>query len=150
MISYLEKNVNPKGRKTGDCSTRALVGTLGISYEEALKLQMEISLKTYYDPTSKQVMEKVLERFGYVKMKQPKKADGTKYQVRELDKILTKEQMDQGVLVTVAHHHTCIVNGHLQDIWNCGLKSVGNYYIKGFKKEEKQDVRIREKRKFIF
>ena len=59
MIEFNKVNVNPKGRKTGDCSTRALVGTLGISYEDALKLQMKYALKTYYDPTSKQVMEKV-------------------------------------------------------------------------------------------
>lgn len=130
MLSYLEKNVNPKNRKTGDCSTRALVGTLGISYEEALKLQIEVSLKTYYDPTSKQVIEKVLEKFGYVKMKQPKHNDGSKYLVKELDKILTKKQLNEGVLVTVANHHTCITNGAIQDIWNCGNKCVGNYYIK--------------------
>ena len=130
MLSYLEKNVNPKNRKTGDCSTRALVGTLGISYEEALKLQIEVSLKTYYDPTSKQVIEKVLEKFGYVKMKQPKHDDGSKYLVKELDKILTKKQLNEGVLVTVANHHTCITNGVIQDIWNCGNKCVGNYYVK--------------------
>lgn len=130
MISYLKKNVNPKGRKTGDCSTRALVGTLGISYDEALKLQTEIALKTYYDPTSKQVMEKVLERFGYVKMKQPRKLDNTKYTVSEMDEILTQEQMQEGVLVTVAKHHTCITGGQIQDIWNCGRKTVGNYYVK--------------------
>lgn len=130
MIGYVEKNVNPKGRKTGDCSTRALVGTLGITYDEALKLQTEISLKTYYDPTSKQVMEKVLERFGYVKMKQPRKWDGKKYIVSEMDEILTKREMTEGVLVTVANHHTCITNGHIQDIWDCGGKSVGNYYVK--------------------
>ncbi len=130
MIGYFEKNVNPKGRKTGDCSTRALVGTLGISYDEALKLQTEISLKTYYDPTSKQVMEKVLERFGYVKMKQPRKWDNAKYTVSEMDEILTKKEMQEGVLVTVANHHTCIVGGRIQDIWNCGCKTVGNYYVK--------------------
>ena len=130
MIDYIEKNVNPKGRKTGDCSTRALVGTLGITYDEALKMQTEISLKAYYDPTSKQVMEKVLERFGYVKKKQPRKWDNTKYTVSEMDKILTKKEMQEGVLVTVANHHTCIVGGHIQDIWNCGHKTVGNYYVK--------------------
>lgn len=133
MIGYVEKNVNPKGRNTGDCSTRALVGTLGISYDEALKLQTEIALKTYYDPTSKQVMEKVLERFGYVKMKQPRKRDGKKYIVSEMDEILTKREMTEGVLVTVANHHTCITNGHIQDTWNCGCKSVGNYYVKRYR-----------------
>lgn len=130
MIHYYELNVNPKHRKTGDCSTRALVGTLGIGYDTALKLQMEESLKCYYDPTSKQVMERVLKRFGYVKMKQPRKYDGSKYEVREMDKVLTKKQLQEGVLVTVANHHTCIVNGVIQDIWNCGYKCVGNYYVK--------------------
>ena len=129
MIGYVEKNVNPKGRKTGDCSTRALVGTLGISYDEALKLQTEISLKTYYDPTSKQVMEKVLEKFGYVKRRQPRKGDNTKYKVSEMDRILSKKEMEEGVLVTVANHHTCITKGHIQDIWDCGYKTVGNYYV---------------------
>ena len=130
MLGYNEKNVNPKNRKTGDCSTRALVGTLGISYEEALKLQMKWSLKTFYDPTSKQVMEKVLNEFGYVKMKQPRKVDGKKYTVGEMDKILSQKQLKEGVLVTVANHHTCIVNGSVQDIWDCRYKSVGNYYVK--------------------
>lgn len=130
MIKYIEKNVNPKGRKTGDCSTRALVGTLGITYDEALKLQTEISLKTYYDPTSKQVMERVLAKFGYVKMPQPRKSDNTKYIVSEMDAILTKKEMEEGVLVTVANHHTCITGGHIQDIWDCGYKTVGNYYVK--------------------
>lgn len=130
MIKYIEKNENPKGRKTGDCSTRALVGVLGISYKEALQLQCEESLKCFYDPTSKQVMERVLKRYGYIKMKQPRKADGKKYAVGELDKILTKEQLKMNVLVTVANHHTCIVNGKVQDIWDCRNKTVGNYYIK--------------------
>lgn len=130
MIKFQLKNVNPKNRKTGDCSTRALVGTLGISYEEALRKQMEVSLKTLYDPTSKQVMEKVLAEYGYVKMAQPRKMFGYKYKVSELDEILTEEQMQEGVLVTVANHHTCIVNGVVQDIWDCRNKSVGNYYVK--------------------
>lgn len=130
MLLYREKNVNPKKRKTGDCSTRALVGTLGISYEEALKLQMKWSLKTYYDPTSKQVMEKVLQEFGYVKMKQPRKADGKKYTVAELDEIIPADIRNKGVLVTVAGHHTCIIGMCVQDIWDCRYKSVGNYYIK--------------------
>lgn len=130
MIRYFEKNVNPKGRKTGDCSTRALVGTLGISYDEAIRLQAEAATKTCYGITDKQVIEYVMKQFGYVKMKQPRKADGTKYKVAEMDKLLTAKQMKEGVLITVANHHTCIVNGVLQDIWDCGYKSVGNYYIK--------------------
>lgn len=126
MIYYLEQNVNPKGRKTGDCSTRALVSVLGISYDEALRLQYEEALKCYYDTTSKQVMERVLSKFGFVKMKQPKKYDGTKYTIKELDRVIGHKT----ALVTVAHHHTAVVNGCCIDIWDCRNKSVGNYYIK--------------------
>lgn len=131
MLAYKEKNVNPKNRKTGDCSTRALVSVLGISYQECLKLQMEESLKCFYDPTSKQVMERVLAKFGYVKMKQPRKDDNSKYEVRELDRIIDPHTRSLGVLVTVANHHTAVVGDNIIDIWNCGRKSVGNYYVKG-------------------
>ena len=131
MIKYVCKNVNPKGRKTGDCSTRALVGTLDIPYEKALKEQTDVALATYYGITNKEVIEGVLKRYGYVKMKQPRKANGKKYMVKEMDKILTNQQMKEGVLVTIAGHHTCIKNGAIQDIWDCGEKTVGNYYVKG-------------------
>lgn len=123
-------NVNPKKRKTGDCSTRALANTLNISWEEALQLQMEEALKCYYDPTSKQVVERVVARFGYVKMKQPRKDNGGKYSVNELKQILTDEQMEEGVLVTIANHHTCIKHHAIQDTWNCGRKYVCNYYVR--------------------
>lgn len=133
MVPFINFNVNPKGRKTGDCSTRALVGTLGIGYDKALMAQVKYTLDTYYDITSKQVIEKVLNEFGYIKMKQPRKPDGKKYTVGEMDLILTDKQMQEGVLITVANHHTCIVNGAVQDIWDCRYKTVGNYYIKGEK-----------------
>lgn len=130
MLTYLEKNVNPKNRKTGDCSTRALVSVLGISYDECLKLQTEESLKCYYDPTSKQVMERILAKFGYKKMKQPKHLDGTKYLVKELDQLENIKTRMNGILVTVAHHHTAVVGNDIIDIWNCGNKTIGNYYVK--------------------
>jgi len=131
MIEFKKVNVNPKGRKTGDCSTRALVGTLNIEYEEALELQCEVAKKTCYGITDKEVMEGVLEKFGYVKMKQPRKANGKKYLVRELDELLTKRQLQEGVFVTIANHHTCIKDGVIQDLWDCGKKTVGNYYVRG-------------------
>jgi hypothetical protein len=136
MISFEKVNVNPKGRKTGDCSTRAIANTLNISWEEALELQMEEALKCYYDPTSKQVVERVLARFGWVKMPQPKRMDlctgrEKKYTVGDMDLVLDKKQMEEGVLVTVANHHTCIKDGVVQDLWDCRRKSVGNYYVRG-------------------
>lgn len=130
MLNFKLVNVNPKNRKTGDCSTRALANTLSITYEEALDLQCEVAKKTYYGLTNKEVMDGVLEKFGYVKMKQPRKYNGSKYEVRELDEILTKQQMEEGVLITIANHITCIKEGCIQDLWDCGRKSVGNYWVR--------------------
>lgn len=130
MLKYQYLNLNPRGRKTGDCSTRALANVLGIEYDKALELQYKEALSCYYDMTSKQVVERVLKLFGYVKMKQPRKPNGKKYTVGEMDSILSQEQLHNGVLVTVANHHTAIVNGYVQDIWDCRSKTVGNYYVK--------------------
>ena len=130
MLEYVKFNVNPKERKTGDCAVRALVGTLGITYEEAIDKCAYWAKKKCYGITNKQIMELVLKEYGYVKMKQPRKADNTKYTVGEMDKILTDKQMEEGVFITIANHHTCITNGVVQDIWDCRYKSVGNYYVK--------------------
>lgn len=130
MLKYKQINVNPKNRKTGDCSTRALCACLSISYDDAMRLQYEEAFRCYYDPTSKQVMERVLSKFGYIKMKQPKTADGKKYEVKDLDKIISKEQLAQGVFVTVSNHHTCIYKDSIIDIWDCSRKTCCNYYVK--------------------
>lgn len=130
MLDYLEFNVNPKGRKTGDCAVRALVGTLNISYNEAIDRCAYWAKKKCYGITDKQTMELVLKEFGYIKMKQPRKSDNTKYLVGEMDRLLNKKDLQRGVLVTIANHHTCITNGVVQDIWDCRRKAVGNYYVK--------------------
>ena len=130
MLSYYKFNVNPKGRKTGDCCVRAIVGTLNITYETAIDRCAYWAKKKCYGITDKQIVELVLKEFGYVKMKQPRKPDGTKYTVGEMDEVLTRKECEEGVLVTVANHHTCITKGVVQDIWDCRNKAVGNYYVK--------------------
>lgn len=129
MLKYKQENVNPKGRKTGDCSTRALAKLLDIGWDEALELQFRMSLKTKYDMTSHQVIERILSEHGWTKMKQPRKSDGTKYQVREMD-ILVPHVRHKRVLCTVAHHYVVIVDDEYVDTWNSGYKTVGNYFIK--------------------
>lgn len=116
MLHYKNLNVNPKGRKTGDCSTRSLVGCLGLKYDDVLDLQLKFVKKYYYDFTSRQCVEKILSNFGYVKMKQPKKPDGTKYRVNEIDKILSKEELMGGVIINTRKHYVCCRDDYYQDI----------------------------------
>jgi hypothetical protein len=130
MLKFLQVNVNPKKHKTADCSTRALTSCLNIDYDTALDLQLEEVKKCYYDFTSRQVIERVLKRFGYVKCKQPRKIDNTKYLVKEMDQVLTKEQLKNGVIVNVARHYVVLKDDCYIDAWDSGHYCVGNYYVK--------------------
>lgn len=136
-VNYCNKNVNPKNRKTGDCSTRALCTVLGISWEDALTLQYQYSLKTKYDMSSKQVIERIMADKGYVKMKQPRKEDNTKYLVGEIDKLTYHTERKHGVLILMANHWVAVIGDDLIDIWDSRRKTIGNYWIKPLSKIRK-------------
>ena len=126
MVEFVKKNVNPKNRNTADCVTRALVSLLGISWEDALKKQCEIAIENKYAVNVKETEELLLKEYGFVKMKQPRKADGTKYCVGEIDKLIG----DKPALITMAKHTTCYRDGKIIDTWDCRKKRIGNYFIK--------------------
>lgn len=130
MLKFNKINVNPKHRKTGDCSTRAIAYALNISWEEALRLQFEEAIKTKYDPTSRQIMERVLGKFGYVKMRQPRTQSNLKYMIRDLDKFLTKKERQNRIVCNVANHYVVVDGESYVDSWDSGRKCCGNYYIK--------------------
>ena len=116
MLEFENLNVNPKKRKTGDCSTRAIVACLGIDYNQALDLQLEEVKKSYYDFSSRQVVESVLKKYGYTKMKRPVRADNTRYMVKEMDKIVSAKDLVNGVIVNVANHYVTLKGNKYIDI----------------------------------
>ena len=126
MIKYVQKNVNPKGKKTTDCVIRALTTATGKEYWEVLDELVALTKKTGLMFNEKRLEDKFLEQNGFVKCKQPRKDDKTKYQVYDLDEICK----DDVVIVRVAHHLTVVVKGELIDIWDCRFKTINNYYIK--------------------
>lgn len=128
MLTFKKLNVNPKGRKTGDCSTRAIAYTLQISWEDALRLQCEEAIKCKYDPTSREVMERVLKNFGYVKMKQPRTAGNLRYPIYALDKAISEEQRNKRIVCNVANHYVVIDGDNYVDSWDSGCKCCGNYF----------------------
>ena len=65
MLEFVKVNVNPKNRKTGDCSTRALANILNISYEQALKEQCEAAIKKCYGITDKETIDYIMKKYGY-------------------------------------------------------------------------------------
>lgn len=129
MIKYVEKNVNPKNKKTTDCVVRALTEATGKPYADVYMELVQLSLKTGYFINEKRLEDKFLEQNGFIKHKQPKKLDNTKYTIGELDKLVSGLSTKK-VIVRCAHHLACISGGALVDTWDCRYKTINNYYTK--------------------
>ena len=127
MIPYLEKNVNPKNRKTTDCVIRALTVATGEDYYTVLKDLYELQVATGYDPTEKRIIDRYMERQGWTKHKQPRRPDGKKYLVGEIDLLIDEGDV---AVVSLAGHLTAVKDDHLIDTWDCRHKTIGNYYTK--------------------
>lgn len=123
FVSFLYKNVNPKNRKTADCVLRAITEVSGRDYWEVLNDLLAISKKTGYCLLEKQCYERLLEAYGFVKHKQPRKLDNSKYYVGEIGS-LTKSR----AVVSMANHLTAYDGVRIVDLWDCRHKSIGNYY----------------------
>lgn len=120
-------NANPKGLKSADCVIRAISKATGDSWEDTYKGLFELSLKMKRVFNEKQVYEKYLEQKGWKKQKMPKHENGKRYTVQELaDSYWCRFDL----IISVAHHLTYVSKGTLFDTWNCGHKSVGNYWTR--------------------
>ena len=136
MLTFKNYNVNPKGKRVGDCTIRAIAYASSQSWEKVHEDLFKIAMKEKCVVNEKRCEEKYLDQLGFIKMKQPRKRDNTKYLVRELDKLIDTNRYD--VIVSVANHLTCVDGNNIIDIWDCGYKSVGNYW---FRKRDLNAVR---------
>ena len=139
--SFHYYNANPKNRITGDCVFRAFTLGLDQDYNTTVMEMAELMCKTGYAMNDKKGESKYLETKGWIKCKQPKKADGTKYTGREFCALLNNDPSMIGKRVIAhigGHHMVCIkeVNDRqgffkVHDIWNSTSRCIGNYWIKG-------------------
>lgn len=127
MIDYLKKNVNPKGKRTGDCVVRALSVALNKDYYLVYKELYELSIEMGYILNEKWVEERYLKLNGFVKHKQPKKPNGKKYRIGEID-MLCREKV---IVISCPHHLTVVVDGVLIDSWDCRYRCISNYFTIG-------------------
>ena len=133
-------NANPKNRMTGDCVVRALCTAMGKPYEDVYRELLESALKTGYSIASTENFDRYLKANGWIKNKQPRKADNTKYTGKEFCKELNAEIMAVGksVIANIGGHHiVCIKEAgehgffKVWDIWDSTYKCIGNYWTKG-------------------
>ena len=133
-------NANPKNRITGDCRIRAIATATGEDYNKIVLAFAIIQIETGYDQTANQGISILMEKLGWKKMPQPRKANGTKYTGKQWCKLLNKERPDgiKAVANIGGHHIVAIVpkviDGKMKhrvyDIWDSTGKCIGNYWIK--------------------
>lgn len=123
-------NANPKNRITGDCVFRAFTLAMNQDYNTTVMEMAELMCKTGYAMNDSKGESKYLEMKGWVKHKQPRKPDGTKYTGEEFCKMLAKK--NQKYIAHIGGHHVvAIVNCKVWDIWDSTDGCIGNYWTKG-------------------
>ena len=125
MIGFKRENLNPKGRKTTDCVIRAITAATKKDYNEVLMDLAKLQVETAYDMSDKRCYEKYLVSLGWIKHKQPRKIDGTKYRVGEINKLVYPGQR---AIISMAGHLSVKVDQDIIDTWDCRRKTIGYYY----------------------
>lgn len=119
-------NANPFKKKTGDCVIRAVSVALKEEWEDTYKGMFDVAMTTGYAISCKENFREYLKQKGYEKQKMPRRADRSRYTIREFVDELAKP--NKTYIINIANHLTCVKNKTLYDLWNCGNKSVGNYW----------------------
>lgn len=120
-------NANPKNKITTDCVIRAICTATKTPYEQTLRELVELALETGLHPSDKKLYEKYMERLGWTKHKQPKKADGTKYTGKEFCEQVANET-ERYLAHIGGHHIVAIVSATVYDIWDSTGGCIGNYW----------------------
>ena len=122
-------NANPKNRITGDCRIRAISVACEVPYNQVVMDLAKIQCETGYDQCCNQGIDILLKQYGWVKHKQPRKPDNTKYTgVEFCERARTYENYIANI---GGHHIVAIVGGKVWDIWDSTGGCIGNYWTKG-------------------
>lgn len=135
-------NANPKNRITGDCEFRAISLGLNQDYNITVMEMAELMCKTGYALNDVKGEAKYLEMKGWIKHKQPKKPDGTKYTGREFCELLNKDvsMIGKRVIAHIGGHHVVCIKEvddrhgffKVHDIWNSTDGCIGNYWVEDY------------------
>ena len=129
-------NANPHNRITTDCVIRAISTATEIPYNQVVMELAELQCKTGYDDGDNKLYDMYLKSKGWIKYKQPRKLDNTKFTGKEFCEAL-QEDYDYLIGKTkriIAHigggHVVAIVDAQVWDIWDSTGGCIGNYWEK--------------------
>lgn len=124
-------NANPKNRMGDDCVVRAISTVLEQSWEQTVREMTELGLRSGYVLNDSHTYIKYLESKGLTRMKQPRKADNTKYTGVEFCRILQQTgQASQRIFAHIGGNHAvAIVDGKVNDIWDSTGGTIGMWFV---------------------
>ena len=142
--TFMFYNRNPKNRNTTDCVIRAISTALDKDYNETLMEMAELSCKTGYMLNDKKGIERYLASKGWVKHKQPRKSDNTKYTGKEWCEYISAFDpyaYSGNIVANIGGHHLVAIKPtfsgdgfncryKVHDTWDSTYKCVGNYWVK--------------------
>lgn len=120
-------NENPKQNRAGDCVVRAIATATGETWETVYRELCDEGMKMRRMPNETKVYEAYLKKNGWRKMKQPRKSDNTRYTGCEF---IDAYNLNNAIMHIGSHHVSCIVDGRVNDIWDCSEGCVGNYWVR--------------------
>lgn len=128
-------NANPFNRITGDCWVRAISEGTKIPYNTVVMEMAELHCKTGYDADDN--IARYLEIKGWIKCRQPRKANNTKYTGKEFCEALNKGEFTKAtsIIANLGGCHIVCIKKHqgsfkVWDIWDSTYGCIGNYWIK--------------------
>lgn len=119
-------NANPSEKNTNDCVIRAICTGTGMEWDEVLDGLTACAKKYKLMVNDPDLYSKYLKEIGWIKQKQPRKANGKKYRGYEW-----VQSFKGNAIAHVGEHHLVFVgHGKVWDTWNSTEGIVGNYWIK--------------------
>lgn len=118
-------NANPKNRITDDCIFRAIAYAAEIEWEDVVRMYYDTVIETKYD--GDQAVDRLLSKLGWVKHKQPRKPDNTKYTGKEFCESYAHEDI-RYIANIGGHHMVAIVGRQVCDTWDSTDGCIGNYW----------------------
>lgn len=133
-------NVNPKGKVTTDCVYRAISNAMQIPYSQVAREMTELQIETGYDTGESRLIDKYITSKGWKKHSQPKQYDCNTDSMKKFTgkqfvdylesfNTVVKVKEFQRVIMNIGSEHlSCVINGKIEDIWNCSNNCVGVWW----------------------
>lgn len=106
---FHQYNANPKNKNTSDCVIRAITVLTGKDWDTVFDELVPYAHKHKCLINNDSAYENYLKDIGYVRMKQPKHADNTKYTGSDLVMFMRNHGFTRPVMMSIGAHHVSVI-----------------------------------------